>query len=123
MTTTFRLLAALTCLVVGAETAWAHAHLERAQPGADASTRQPPGEVRLWFTQALEAGLSEVSVLDDQARRVDKKDTRLDPTDAKVMIVSLPALPAGTYKVVWKAVSVDGHTSRGDYQFTIAPSA
>jgi len=32
-----------------------------------------------------------------------------------------PGLAAGTYTVQWSAVSLDGHTIEGSYQFAVAP--
>jgi methionine-rich copper-binding protein CopC len=116
-----RVVILITCFAVGAASAWAHAHLVRAQPGADAAIRAAPVEVRLWFTEPLEARLSEIKVLDAAEHRVDRADPRLDPSDAKVLSVALGALPAGAYRVVWKAVSRDGHVTHGDYGFTVVP--
>ena len=36
------------------------------------------------------------------------------------MSVALKALSAGTYHVHWHAVSVDTHTTQGDFSFTVA---
>ena len=44
-----------------------------------------------------------------------------DEKDAKELIVSLPDLPAGTYKVVWHVLSVDTHKTQGDFKFTVQP--
>jgi methionine-rich copper-binding protein CopC len=114
-----RIVILLACLGAGAASAWAHAHLVRAQPNADAAIRAAPAEVRLWFTEPLESRLSEIQVLDAARRRVDRADPRLDADDAKVLSVALGALPPGAYRVVWKAVSRDGHVTHGDYGFTV----
>jgi methionine-rich copper-binding protein CopC len=36
-------------------------------------------------------------------------------------MVSLPALKAGKYKVVWRVVSVDTHVTSGTFGFEIVP--
>jgi methionine-rich copper-binding protein CopC len=123
MTSIVRILITLACLVVGAASAWAHAHLARAQPSAELTLREAPKEVRLWFSEALEVRLSEIHVWDARRQRVDENDLRLDPSDGTLLIVSLRALPVGTYRVAWKAVSRDGHTTHGEYGFTVMAPA
>ena len=44
-----------------------------------------------------------------------------DTGDATVLIVTLPSLKPGKYKVVWKVVSVDTHLTSGDFIFQVAP--
>ena len=38
-----------------------------------------------------------------------------------ILRASLKPLAAGTYKVVWRVVSVDTHVTNGDFRFTMAP--
>jgi methionine-rich copper-binding protein CopC len=35
--------------------------------------------------------------------------------------VSVPPLAAGTYKVLWRVLSVDGHLTEGEFTFQVAP--
>jgi methionine-rich copper-binding protein CopC len=102
-------------------TAWAHAFLDRAQPGVGSTLRQPPGEVRLWFSQALEPAFSRVEVVAGDGRRVDKRDGRVDATDRKLLVASLEPLGPGAYTVRWGVLSVDSHRTTGDFKFTVAP--
>jgi methionine-rich copper-binding protein CopC len=51
---------------------------------------------------------------------VDLKDDRLDPGDPFLMIVSVPKLKAGTYKVIWNAVCLDTHHTTGTFTFTVS---
>ncbi|MEJ1978863.1 MAG: copper resistance protein CopC [Acetobacteraceae bacterium] len=41
--------------------------------------------------------------------------------DAVHLVLGLPALPPGLYKVIWHATSVDTHRTEGSYSFTVAP--
>jgi methionine-rich copper-binding protein CopC len=102
-----------------ASNAAAHAFLDHASPTVGGTMAQAPGEVRLWFTQKLEPAFSALRVLDREGRQVDKKDKQLDAADPSVMKVSLPPLPDGTYRVVWRALSVDTHVTEGDYTFQV----
>lgn len=101
--------------------AGAHAHLDRARPAAGSAVREPPREVKLWFTQRLEAAFSEVRVIDAAGRRVDNDDAKVDADDARVMRVSLPPLSPGTYRVRWRVLSVDAHASEGEFTIDVLP--
>jgi hypothetical protein len=97
----------------------AHAFLDHASPRVGSSAANPPAEVRLWFTQELEPAFSTLRVVDKDGKQVDRKDKRIDPSDATVMRVSLPPLQNGTYRVFWRALSVDTHVTEGDYTFEV----
>jgi copper resistance protein C len=112
------LLAAAALAAAGA--AFAHAFMDRALPAVGATVRGSPAEVRLRFTETLGAA-SAVRVLDTSGRQVDRKDARVDREDAALLRVSLPPLAPGTYRVLWRVVTPDSHTSEGDYTFVVAP--
>ena len=115
---------ALTALVSFAAMthAWAHAFLDHTDPVVGGAVKQAPAEVRLWYTQGLEPAFSRVQVFDAAGNEVDKKDAHLDPKNNHLMIVSLPAgLGVGTYKVVWRVVSVDTHSTEGSFEFRVEP--
>ncbi len=109
--------AAFAILALGTA-AVAHAFLDRAVPPVGASVAAP-AEARLWFSERLDPASSRVEVFDGLGARVDKGDSAVDPADARQLRVSLLPLPAGTYKVVWRAVAVDTHASRGNYKFQV----
>lgn len=112
---------ALAVLLWGAAGAGAHAFLERADPRVGSSVRNPPAQVRLWFTERLEPAFSSVQVLNEAGQRVDKGDGQVDPSNLALLRISLPLLPPGTYKVIWRVLSVDSHITGGDFRFRIAP--
>ena len=102
--------------------AWAHAFIDHTEPLVGGTVKQAPAEVRLWYTQGLEPAFSRVQVFDAAGKEVDKKDIHLDPKNNHLLIVSLPAgLGAGTYKVLWRVVSVDTHTTEGAFKFRGEP--
>jgi copper resistance protein C len=111
--------AALLALL--AQAAAAHAFLDHAAPRVGETVHGPPAEVKLWFTQDLEPAFSTLRVLDKDGKQVDRKDKEVDSSDHAVMRVSLPPLAPGTYKVEWRALSVDTHVTEGDFSFTVAP--
>jgi len=101
--------------------AMAHAFLDHAEPRVGATVGKSPDEVKLWFTQQPEHAFSSIQVSDANGKAVDRNDTHTDPNDSRALIVSLPALPPGTYKVVWHVLSIDTHRTQGDFMFTIKP--
>ncbi len=111
-------LAALLCAAAGAH---AHAFLDHASPAVGSTVHGSPSELSLWFTQELEPAFSTVRVVDQAGHEMDKGDKAVDPGDRTLLKVSLPALPPGTYKVIWRVLSVDTHTTEGDFKFTVAP--
>ena len=112
------LLAVLLWGVAGAE---AHAFLDRADPRVGSTVKNPPAQVRLWFTQSLEPAFSAAQVLNEAGQRVDKADGQVDSSDPTLLRVSLPPLAPGTYKVIWRVLSVDTHVTEGDFTFRVAP--
>jgi len=101
--------------------AGAHAFLDHATPAVGSMVHGAPAQVRLWFTQELEPAFSSVRVLDASGKQVDAKDKQLDAKDASIMRVSLPPLPPGKYRVVWRALSIDTHATDGDFTFEVRP--
>jgi hypothetical protein len=97
----------------------AHAFLDHAEPKVGSRVSEPPTEVKAWFTQQLEPDFSSLQVLDGQGNQIDKKDSHIDAKDKTLLIVSVPALQDGQYKVVWSVVSVDTHHTHGDFKFTV----
>ena len=98
-----------------------HALLSRSDPPAASTLRVAPGEVRLWFTESLEPTFSAAHLVDGARRRVDAAVGRVDPLDAALLRMTLPALAAGTYTVVYRVVSVDSHVTSGELSFRIVP--
>jgi copper resistance protein C len=98
---------------------YAHAFLERSDPAVGGKVHSAPAAVRIWFTEAIEPVFSNIQVFDAAGKQVDKKDTHLDPSNRSLLHVSVPPLGSGTYKVVWRVVSVDTHATKGDFTFQV----
>ncbi len=99
--------------------AFAHAHLTTASP-AENATVVAPTQVVLGFTQPLEKSFSTIEVWDAGGKRIDDGKP-LAGTDTEHLAIGLPKLPAGTYKVIWHATSVDTHRTEGNFTFTVTP--
>src|SRR6266850_1117015 len=95
-------------VIAGAVRVEAHAFLVRAEPRVGSKVNKAPTEVRVWFSETVQAGVSSIHVFDVSGKQVDKKDSRSDRTNRAVLCVSLlPALIPGTYKVIWRVTSAD----------------
>jgi methionine-rich copper-binding protein CopC len=96
----------------------AHALLDRAEPRVGNKVATAPGEVTLWFTQKLEPAFSTITVTDAAGQRVDAGKARVS---GDTMAVSLRKIGSGTYRVNWRVLSVDTHTTDGNFTFTVGP--
>jgi methionine-rich copper-binding protein CopC len=43
------------------------------------------------------------------------------PGNSAQLTVKLKALPPGTYKVIWRVLSVDTHRTQGSFSFSVGP--
>jgi copper resistance protein C len=117
-TLTKLLLTACTLLLLIQE-GWAHAFVDHAEPAVGSQIHSAPAQVRIWFTEKLEPALSKIQVFDASGQEVDKRDVKIDRSNAALLTVSLPELKPGKYKVVWRAVSVDTHVTTGNFTFEL----
>ena len=117
-----RMILAVLVSLAAVSSARAHAFIDKTDPLVGGKVKAAPAEVRLWYTQGLEPAFSRAQVFDAAGKEVDKKDVRVDPKNPHLLHVSLPsALGAGTYKVVWRVVSVDTHVTEGSFSFRVEP--
>lgn len=97
----------------------AHAFLKDANPGVGSTVQTSPSEVRIRFTENIEPAVSSIQVFDASGKQVDKRDLHLDRSDHALLHISLAQLDVGTYKVVWRVVSVDTHVTNGNFTFRV----
>jgi methionine-rich copper-binding protein CopC len=108
-------------LLFSGSVAVAHAFLDRAAPAVGSTVHGSPSSVKLWFTEPLEAAFTTIKVLDQTGKQVDNGDKAVDASDRTVLSISLPQLPPGTYRVVWRALSIDTHVTEGAFTFDVTP--
>ena len=113
-----RTVTTIALFLAGIGSALAHAHLDHAAPRVGSTVAQPPKEVVLWFTEKLEAAFSSAEVRNAQGAVVStgKASVIGDRTQLRV---PLKTLPQGTYKVIWRVLSVDTHRTEGDFTFNV----
>ena len=114
-----RLVASVGAVALTIGFAAGHGVLDRTDPRAGGSVKTVPSYVKLWFTGALEPAYSRVQVLDAAGKRMDLGDSGVDPDNRALLRVSVPALAPGTYRVVWRVLSVDSHVTEGQFSFQV----
>lgn len=112
-------LAALALLAVP-QLALGHAQLVSSSPGAGEAAEKAPPELRLVFSEIVELEHSRVELSDASGHPVATGPSRLEPGDARVVVVPLEGLPEGAYSVSWRALSgADGHVTEGSFSFGV----
>ncbi|MBQ3359389.1 MAG: copper resistance protein CopC [Microbacterium sp.] len=100
----------------------AHDALTASSPEADSTVDVLPAEITLTFSADLITGegATEVQVTDAAGTPVtDGAAVTEGPTVTQPLVAEAEA---GTYHVVWKVVSSDGHPTSGEYFFTVTNS-
>jgi methionine-rich copper-binding protein CopC len=108
----------LACAIALASSgaALAHAELHHASPEAGSTVSEPPHEVALTFTDSLEAAFSSADVTNSSGVRVDEGKPQVN---GNMIRISLKTLSPGSYRVHWRAVSVDTHRIEGSFTFSV----
>jgi hypothetical protein len=77
------------------------------------------------FNEPVDAAFDPIEVRNRGGERVDEGDARVDPENAKAVVVGLAqGLPEGSYEVDWRVSSIDGHPIDGTYGFVVdAPAS
>ncbi len=109
------LFALIPFILLGSAPANAHAFLDHANPRVGSTVRSAPSAVTLWFSQKLEPSFSSAQVTDASGARVDQGAR----VEGMQIHLSVRSLAPGTYKVHWKVLSVDTHTTQGSFSFRV----
>jgi copper transport protein len=120
----FALLTLCVALLASPAIAWAHAHLKKSAPAANAVLTTSPTAIRLWFSEAPELSLTKVQLTDSTGKGY-PVGTPVEDVDGKTSVrvpVSGP-LGAGLYTVEWATTAVDGHPSQGRFSFRVSGPA
>ena len=100
--------------VVPASPARAHAQLVSSTPGPGEVVSTAPEEIRLVFSEPIEASYSSLDVLDSEGRALATDIGQPDPENPMELVAPFPGTGEGTYTVNWRALSAaDGHVTSG----------
>lgn len=107
---------AIALLVAGwPSAAWAHARYKASSPAKDATVSEPPSELWVEVTEAVEQG--DVDVFDPCGQQVDNGDSSLNLTKDRVT-VTMSSEMEGAFLVSWDVLAADGHRTAGEFTFT-----
>jgi copper resistance protein C len=115
----FVALATLALASVTSSPAFAHAKLQSSEPQSGSTLQSAPKQVRLTFNEALEPAFSKIRVTSSHNAEIPVSATNVDKSDPTVMTASLPALPAGEYRIQWTTMTHDGHKAKGEVTFKV----
>jgi copper transport protein len=102
----------------------AHAMLMRSIPDANAALASAPAQIELFFSEAIAAKLSKISVMDSTGKALNPAGVKVDAANPQHLVAPLPHLADGVYMVVWSVISAtDGHETTGSYPFTVGKVA
>jgi len=108
-------------LALSTAQASAHAFLDHAVPAVGATIQAAPKQVQIFFTQGIEPSFSGATIIGPDGKTLATGAAVFDPQNAVEMVLNLPALTPGHYKVTWHVVSVDTHRTEGSFGFDIQP--
>jgi methionine-rich copper-binding protein CopC len=96
-----------------------HAFLDHSDPAVGSTVPASPAVIHLWFTQQVEPAFSSVTITDQSGASMNDGPAAIDPSNQSELDVKLNHLTAGTYTVKWHVLSVDTHTTEGDFSFHV----
>jgi copper transport protein len=96
----------------------AHAALDFSFPSANSVLETSPPSILLDFDEDIDQSLAEISLFDQNEAEIE-----LGPitqvTDGSSVQAAAPQLADGTYVVVWRVASADGHVVDGAFSFRV----
>lgn len=110
-----------TAAIASPLSVFAHAIMVKSQPDQNAIITISPKQIDVWFNDKVGSEYKAVAVIDSKGNRVDNKDVQQEMLDGSHLYCTVPALPADTYTVRYRVVSIDTHIVTGKFQFTIKP--
>ena len=110
---------ALLAAGLTAGAAFAHAFLDHAVPAVGSTVSAAPKMVQMVFTQGIEPAFSGAILSGPNGQSIATDAVKPDPQNPMTLVLNLPPLAPGHYKVKWHVVSVDTHRSEGSFSFDV----
>ena len=114
----------LAALLLGAAlglnpfSAFAHAIVVAASPGPNEQVKGPDVPILLRFNSRIDRERSRLSLFRGDGRA---ETVPLETSAPNTLAGKLKGLPAGTYRLRWQVLAIDGHITRGDIPFVVIP--
>jgi len=100
----------------------AHADLESSTPAASDVLEQPPSALVLDFDEPVEAATADLALYDSSGAPLPVGEPSTGG-DATVVTAAAPPLGEGTFAVVWRVTSEDGHVVDGAFSFQVGTAS
>ncbi|MER8549763.1 MULTISPECIES: copper homeostasis periplasmic binding protein CopC [unclassified Mesorhizobium] len=98
--------------------ALAHARLVEATPEINSTIAAPPTEIRLRFSEPIEARFSGIDLSGPDGAKI---TTEIAVQDKDMVAPVSRSLAPGVYQVDWHVLSADGHKVKGNFKFEVRP--
>lgn len=108
--------AALVVMLTAAP-AWAHDELLSSSPAADDVLSSPPADVRLTFSEELQASSTMAALTRDGGQAVEAPPFVVQ--EATIIQPFPAAAPSGRYTLAYRVASTDGHPIQGSVSFDL----
>jgi hypothetical protein len=99
--------------------AMAHAIIVQSQPATGSAVAGPDIDIIFTFNVRIDGARSKLTVTQPDGSTADVA-LAADPNPA-VLAGHLTGLLPGAYSIRWQVLATDGHITRGDVPFTVAP--
>src|SRR5688500_5433245 len=112
-------LALAFALALALPLASAHAVLQSADPPVNGHAEVGVPFVEIRFTEDVERRYTDADVVDLKLESWKSGPVQFDPDHKNVLRVPVRPLGDGIYSVSWQTLSVDTHTARGQFLFSV----
>jgi copper transport protein len=98
---------------------FAHAHLVKSVPAANASLDTAPSSISLWFSEQPELRFTSVQLFDSTGKAIPLGNPSAIEQNGVSLVIGRVLLN-GPYSVVWRTAASDGHATNGKFSFRVA---
>ncbi|GBE02196.1 copper transport protein YcnJ precursor [bacterium BMS3Bbin06] len=113
-----KILMSVVLLLVVPAISFGHIFMIESTPAPQSVTKKAPEKITITFAGSVERAFSRVEVFDEKGRKVSGKTGFLE--NDTIMEADLQGpLSSGKYTVKWKCMSLDGHSQKGKFAFTV----
>lgn len=114
----------LTLALAPAAVVLAHAVLVESSPAQDEVLKAPATRAVLRFNARIEKAVTRVTLVDGDGHAVKMPRIPADPDGPPDrLVVPLPPLKPGAYRLEYRVLAADGHSTPGLIRFTVSPPA
>ena len=107
----------LVPIVLAAQPAFAHAILIDGTPATEATVPSGRLDIRLRFNSRIDAERSRLTLV---APNATPSVLEQSPPEAPNLLEAKTSVVAGSWRLRWQVLAVDGHITRGEVPFTVA---